>query len=69
MSGQRPQDDAYVGPRPFKRDPGEEKLFFGRDYESEKIISLIFSHKLVLVYAQSGAGKTSIFNAKILLLH
>jgi YVTN family beta-propeller protein len=55
----------YVGPRPFKRDPEEQKLFFGRKYESEKIISLIYSHKLVLVYAQSGAGKTSIFNANI----
>ena len=28
-------------------------------------MSLIYSHPLVLVYAQSGAGKTSIFNARI----
>jgi YVTN family beta-propeller protein len=55
----------YVGPRAFRRDPEEQKLFFGRKYESEKIISLIYSHKIVLVYAQSGAGKTSIFNANI----
>jgi YVTN family beta-propeller protein len=58
----------FVGPRPFKRDPEEQKIFFGRNYETEKIISLIYSHKLVLVYAQSGAGKTSIFNAKIVPL-
>jgi hypothetical protein len=56
----------YVGPRPFKRDPEEQKLFFGRKYESEEIISLIYGHKIVLVYAQSGAGKTSIFNASII---
>ncbi len=55
----------YVGPRPFKRDPEEQKLFFGRKHESENIISLIYSHKIVLIYAQSGAGKTSIFNASI----
>jgi YVTN family beta-propeller protein len=53
----------FVGPRPFRRD--EKKLFFGRNYESEKIVSLIFGHSLVLIYAQSGAGKTSLFNAKV----
>ena len=55
----------FIGPRPFTQDPEDQKLFFGRNYESEKIISLIYSHKLVLVYAQSGAGKTSLFNAQI----
>ena len=55
----------FVGPRPFSQDLEDQKLFFGRNYESEKIISLIYSHKLVLIYAQSGAGKTSLFNAKI----
>ena len=55
----------YVGPRPFKRDPEEQKLFFGRDDETEEIVSLVFGHKLVLIYAESGAGKTSIFNANI----
>lgn len=29
--------------------------------------SLISAHKLVLVYAQSGAGKTSIFNAHLFI--
>ena len=56
----------FIGPRPFSQDPEDQKLFFGRNYESEKIISLIYSHKLVLVYAQSGAGKTSLFNAQII---
>ena len=50
----------------FKRNTEEQNLFFGRLYETERIISLIYSHKLVLVYAQSGVGKTSIFNASII---
>ncbi len=55
----------YIGPRPFDRNDKDEKRFFGRDYEADEIISLILGHRLVLVYAQSGAGKTSIINAKI----
>jgi len=38
----------FVGPRSFRRDAQEQKLFFGRTYETERIISLIYSHKLVL---------------------
>ena len=55
----------YVGPRPFERVEEDQKRFFGRDRETEEIVSLIFGHPLVLVYAQSGAGKTSLFNARI----
>jgi hypothetical protein len=47
----------YVGPRPFERK--ERDFFFGRDLESIQIISLILSNPLVLIYSQSGAGKTS----------
>ena len=57
--------EPYIGPRPFDRNDKDEKRFFGRDYEADEIISLIFGHRLVLVYAQSGVGKTSILNAKI----
>ena len=58
--------EPYIGPRPFNRDLKDQKRFFGRDYETEEIVSLISSHKLVLIYAQSGAGKTSIFNAQVI---
>ena len=57
--------DPYIGPRPFKRDIEDQKRFFGRDDETDEIVSLILGHKLVLIYAQSGAGKTSILNAKV----
>lgn len=56
----------YVGPRPFERH--EEEIFFGRDREADDLASLIIAHPTVLLYAQSGAGKTSLLNAKLLPL-
>src|SRR5689334_16533794 len=51
----------YPGPRPFN---GEEKnLFFGRDFEVDELFSLVNAHQAMLLYAQSGAGKTSLLNA------
>ena len=57
--------EPYVGPRPFRRDIQDRLRFFGRDTETDEIVSLITSHRLVLIYAQSGAGKTSVFNAQV----
>jgi hypothetical protein len=59
------QLEPYVGPTYFTRDPKDQARFFGRNKESEEIVSLILAHKLVLIYAQSGAGKTSIFEAQV----
>jgi WD40 repeat protein len=53
----------FVGPRPFKRE--DAPFFFGRDREGNELLSLIISHAEVLLYAQSGAGKTSLINAKL----
>jgi len=47
--------EPYVGPRSFRRDIEDQLRFFGRDAETEEIVSLITSHRLVLIYAQSGA--------------
>ena len=58
--------EPYVGPQPFRRTIEDQKKFFGRDRESNELIALISSHNLALVYAQSGAGKTSIFNAQVI---
>lgn len=55
----------YVGPRPFERKQEDAARFFGRKQETEEIVSLIFGHPVTLVYAQSGAGKTSLFNASV----
>ena len=62
----REEEGPYIGPRPFGTSLEYQKRFFGRDYETDEILSLILAHRIILVYAQSGAGKTSIFNAQIL---
>ena len=53
--------EVFVGPRPFER--SEQKLFFGRDREISELLSLVTSNRVVLCYAPSGAGKTSLINA------
>ena len=53
----------YVGPRPFER--ADRGLFFGRDNEAAALASLIIAHPVVLLYAQSGAGKSSLLNAEV----
>jgi YVTN family beta-propeller protein len=66
LSEQKIKGDPYIGPRHFRREVEDQLRFFGRDNETEEIVSLIVAHKLVLVYAESGAGKTSIFNAQVI---
>ena len=56
--------EPFIGPRSFTL--LEKDIFFGRDAETQKILSLILSNQEILIYAQSGAGKTSIINAKVL---
>ncbi|TMJ92616.1 MAG: ATP-binding protein, partial [Alphaproteobacteria bacterium] len=56
----------YVGPRPFGRE--EEELFFGRDREARDLCSLVVAHPIVVLYAASGAGKSSLLNAGLIPL-
>lgn len=56
--------EPFVGPRPFGEK--DEDIFFGRDQETSEMVSLIISHPVVLLYSQSGAGKTSLLNASLL---
>ncbi|MFC1717078.1 hypothetical protein ACFL6S_25670 [Candidatus Poribacteria bacterium] len=56
----------YVGPRPFER--ADQSSFFGRDREARDLLSYVVAHEVVLLYAQSGAGKTSLLNAKLIPL-
>lgn len=55
----------YVGPRPFEDEDLDRERFFGRDFEASELLSLVTAHAVVLLYAQSGAGKTSMINAKL----
>jgi WD40 repeat protein len=54
----------YVGPRPFSM--RERHMFFGRERESNALIPLVISGRIVLFYAQSGAGKSSLINARLI---
>jgi hypothetical protein len=54
----------FVGPRPFEEE--DSKNFFGRNEEIHLLTSLVISHRVVLFYAPSGAGKTSLLKAKVI---
>ncbi len=54
----------YVGPRSFQRE--QREFFFGRDEEADELVSIITAHSAVLLYSQSGAGKSSLLNAKLI---
>ena len=64
MTAEPSSRNPYPGPRPFER--GEHNLFFGRDREVADLLSLMIAHREVLLYAQSGAGKTSLLNAGVM---
>jgi hypothetical protein len=55
----------FRGTQPFEPTKEDRDRFFGRDREIEALVSLVFSQRMVLVYAQSGAGKTSLWNAGV----
>jgi ABC-type phosphate transport system ATPase subunit len=58
------KESPYVGPRPFEL--SERKIFWGRRRETRQIVDRIFANRILLLYAPSGAGKTSLLNAGII---
>ena len=58
------EKNPYVGPKPFERE--DRDRFFGRDTESKQLVALIKTGPALLLYAESGAGKTSLLKAKII---
>jgi hypothetical protein len=57
-------DNPYVGPRPFGQE--DANLFFGRDREARQLSALASFEQLVLLYAPSGAGKTSLIETRLI---
>jgi hypothetical protein len=53
----------FVGPRTFTYE--EKDRFFGREQEARELRALVLSERLVLFYAQSGAGKSSLINTRL----
>ncbi len=58
------QNNPYVGPRPYERD--DRRNFYGRQREARDLTALIMAERVVLFYAPSGAGKTSLLNTQII---
>jgi WD40 repeat protein len=56
--------EPYVGPRSFRKE--QREFFFGRDEEADELVSIVTAHSAVLFYSQSGAGKTSLLNARLI---
>lgn len=59
-----PITNPYVGPQPFTY--AQRHLFFGRDREARDLLARIVSERLLLFYAQSGAGKSSLLQTRII---
>jgi hypothetical protein len=60
--GVQPGGNPYVGPRAFRS--GE--LLFGRDRELRELLSMLIADRIVLLYSPSGAGKTSLIQARLI---
>lgn len=54
----------YPGTQSFSSD--QRSIFFGRDEDIVRLTEMIELEKMVLVYAKSGIGKTSLINAGVL---
>ncbi len=53
----------YPGPYPF--DEAQKDLFFGRDRESQELFYMVAAERLVVLFAKSGIGKTSLLQAGV----
>jgi hypothetical protein len=63
LQGVNPDLSPYVGPRPFP--PQMADRFFGREVEAAALLRLVAQARVVLVYAPSGAGKSSLLNTVV----
>lgn len=62
MSDKAP--NPYVGPTPFERN--DEHPFYGRDGDLRRLAILFIAQRIVLLYSPSGAGKTSLVQARLI---
>lgn len=54
-------ENPYVGPRAFRSD----ETLYGRNAEAADLLNLLLAERIVLLYAPSGAGKSSLLEAKL----
>jgi hypothetical protein len=60
--GARPR---YPGAQPFADDDLSRKLFRGREREATLLTNQILANRLIVLFARSGVGKTSLLNAGV----
>ncbi|MDY6993645.1 MAG: hypothetical protein SVR94_13720 [Pseudomonadota bacterium] len=56
--------EPYKGLRPYEE--ADQDNFFGRDVEKRILIDKILTHKLTLLFAASGVGKSSLLQAAVI---
>jgi len=54
----------YMGPFSFQFE--DRELYFGRYEQTERLVGLVGSSRVSILHAQSGAGKTSLLNARVI---
>jgi hypothetical protein len=54
----------YPGLQPFKSD--QANIFYGREKEIEEFYRFVLSERLIVLYAKSGMGKSSLLNAGVI---
>jgi len=64
MTDEAPSTNPYVGPRTFGYE--QRHLFFGREREARDLLARVLSERLLLFYAQSGAGKSSLLYTRLI---
>ena len=63
LKGVNPAVSPYAGPRPFTAHMADR--FYGRAHEAKALLDLFERSRVVLLYAPSGAGKTSLLNTLV----
>ena len=61
MSDLPPAAEPYIGPQPFGL--ADADRFYARRVEARELFALTIAHQVVVLYAESGAGKTSLLHA------
>lgn len=61
MAAIGPPPGPYRGIRPFRY--ADRDNFFGRSAEVEHLLAMLLTYRIVVLYGESGAGKSSVLNA------
>jgi tetratricopeptide (TPR) repeat protein len=59
-------DYRYPGSLPFQDNDIDRLLFFGREEETQSLLHTVLVENLVVLFAKSGMGKTSLLNAGLM---